>query len=234
MRTAVSAFVVALACLAATDAPAGEIAAGKYEGAHGDLRISTKGDVTKFAFDVVAENGSTCGPEGEIRNARATLEGQDDACVIDFATDAMGVRVTSNRACSYWCGAGAEFDGLYVAPTSECASGERSATHAAFKHLYEQKAYADARAKLTPLLERCGTLLSPFEAASIRNDLAVTQYHLRDRAGCLATLEPLAKDAAKSDDALLDDYPPDAAKVYLPLVAAARTNFKLCRGLPEK
>jgi hypothetical protein len=76
--------------------------------------------------------------------------------------------------------------------------------------------------------------MSWLETASIRNDLAVTQYHLHDRAACLSTLDPLAADAAKSDAAIRENFPPTDADDYLPLVKAARTNLKLCNALPTR
>ena len=64
----------------------------------------------------------------------------------------------------------------------------------------------------------------------MRNDLALTQFRLGDAAGCLRTLEPLAKDAAKSDAQIRDEMvAPTDVDNWLPVVKAARTNLKLCR-----
>jgi hypothetical protein len=60
----------------------------------------------------------------------------------------------------------------------------------------------------------------------MRNDLAITQYHLHDFAGCKRTLEPLREDAAKTDEQL--EYPVFALEARLPGIHAARTNIKLC------
>jgi hypothetical protein len=59
---------------------------------------------------------------------------------------------------------------------------------------------------------------------------AGTSYALGDRAACLKTLQPLAEDAALSDDGVKENYPPADAEIYLPVVRATRTNLKLCRG----
>ncbi len=77
-------------------------------------------------------------------------------------------------------------------------------------------------------------MLSWLEKPSIRNDLAVTLYHLHDRAACLSVLEPLAEDASKTDAAIRENYPPTDADDYLPLIKAARTNLKLCKALPAQ
>ncbi len=48
-------------------------------------------------------------------------------------------------------------------------------------------------------------------------------------AACRATLAPLAADAARSDEAIRNDYPPSDADAYLSVLKATRTNLKLCR-----
>ena len=151
-----------------------------------------------------------------------------------FDASAKGIGVSSNEACRTYCGMRAQFDGMYFKPAPGCSSDERSSTRDAFKASYAKKDYAAARAKLEPLLTQCAALLSWLEKPSIRNDLAVTLYHLHDRAACLSVLEPLADDASKTDDAIRENYPPTDADDYLPLVKAARTNLKLCKALPAQ
>ena len=60
----------------------------------------------------------------------------------------------------------------------------------------------------------------------MRNDLAITQYHLHDYAGCKHTLEPLREEATKTDEEL--QYPAFALEARLPGIHAARANLKLC------
>ena len=64
----------------------------------------------------------------------------------------------------------------------------------------------------------------------MRNDLAITQYRLGDRAGCLKTLQPLAEDAAKTDAQLKDDFPPSDWDMFRRVVGATRANLKLCKS----
>jgi hypothetical protein len=53
---------------------------------------------------------------------------------------------------------------------------------------------------------------------------------LGDFTACQRTLQSLAADAAKTDEALREKYPPSDADSYLPIVKAARTNIKLCEA----
>lgn len=79
------------------------------------------------------------------------------------------------------------------------------------------------------MLARCQKTLDWLGAHWLRNDLALAQLRLGDAAACRATLQPLAADAARSDDAIRDSYPPSDAESYLGVLKAARTNLKLCR-----
>src|SRR3954468_21666922 len=68
------------------------------------------------------------------------------------------------------------------------------------------------------------------DAGWIRNDLAVTQYHLGRLSECQATLAPLAEDAAKTADELRRVFPPFDFGVYWPILQATRHNLRLCAG----
>lgn len=205
---------------------------GSYETANGNLDIKVQDGSTNFEITSIGANGHTCGLEGPIHDGKAELEGSDgESCVVVFKTTAQGIDVSANGACRYYCGARATFEDLYLKPAPACVSAARDATRKQFQHAYAAKDYAAARAKLEPVLTNCAGLLSWLETVSLRNDLAVTLYHLHERQACLAMLEPLAADAAKTDEALRDDYPPVDADSYLPLIKAARTNLKLCNGL---
>ncbi len=84
------------------------------------------------------------------------------------------------------------------------------------------------------LLKNCDKTLSWLNVGWILNDLAITQYHLRRPHDCLKTREPLAPDAALTDEDIRSAYPPADAKNYLPIVEATRTNQMLCRKLLKK
>lgn len=187
-----------------------------------------------FEIEAFGANGHTCSLNGDIRDNQAKLDGEEGVCIVKFDATTDGVDVEGNDPCRFYCGMRAHFDGMYFRPAPGCAGNDRTHARDAFKASYAKKDYATARAKLEPVLSQCASLLSWLETASIRNDLAVTQYHLHDRAGCLSTLDPLAADAAKSDAAIRESFPPTDADDYLPLVKAARTNLRLCRALPTQ
>lgn len=223
------ALAVAMSCsVHAADA----VRAGSYENPNGNLVVTGSAQALKFKIDAFGANGHTCSLDGDIHGNRAELEGDESKCIVTFDAGEKGIGVSSNEACRTYCGMRAQFDGVYFKPEAGCASDDRSRTRDAFKTIYAKKDYAAAREKLEPVLTRCAPLLSWLEKASIRNDLAVTLYHLHDRAACLSVLDPLAEDAAKTDDAIRENYPPTDADDYLPLIKAARTNLKLCKALP--
>jgi hypothetical protein len=225
------ALAVAISCSANA---ADSVRAGNYENPNGNLVVTDAAGSLKFKIDAFGANGHTCSLDGDIQENQAKLEGDESPCIVKFNVSAKGIDVTSNEACRYFCGMRAHFDGTYFKPAPGCSSDERSSARDAFKASYAKKDYAAARTKLEPLLTQCAPLLSWLEKPSIRNDLAVTLYHLHDRAACLSVLEPLAEDASKTDDAIRDNYPPTDADDYLPLVKAAQTNLKLCKALPTQ
>jgi hypothetical protein len=210
------------------------VRAGSYENPNGTLVVSGDTGALTFKIDAFGANGHTCSLDGDIHGNQARLDGDESPCIVTFDARAKGIEVSSNDACRTYCGMRAHFDGMYFKPAPGCAGDERSHTRDAFKAIYAKKDYAAARGKLEPVLTQCAPVLSWLETASIRNDLAVTLYHLDDRAACLSVLEPLAADAAKTDDALREDYPPADFEDYRPLVKAARTNLKLCKALPSQ
>ncbi|HRY04880.1 MAG TPA: hypothetical protein P5256_17235, partial [Beijerinckiaceae bacterium] len=137
---------------------------------------------------------------------------------------------TTPETCRNYCGARAYFEGLYLKPAPGCADGAREAMNKSFKTAYGAKDYAKAHALLAPVLQKCARTLGPMETASIRNDLAITLYHLGRKAECRKVLAPMAEDAARKDDDLMADYPPSDWDAYKPLIKAARTNLALCKG----
>ena len=227
-------FVGALVFAAASRGHAADpVRAGSYENPNGELAVTGTARALRFKIDAFGANGHTCSLDGDIHDNRAELVSEEDGpCVVTFRPDAKGIEVQGNAACRAFCGMRARFDGMYFHPLPGCAGDERVRARDAFKASYARKDYAAARGRLEPVLTNCTAVLPWLETASIRNDLAVTLYHLHDRDACLSTLQPLAADAARSDAAIRENYPPTDADDYLPLIRAARTNLKLCQALP--
>ncbi|WP_442782027.1 hypothetical protein [Collimonas fungivorans] len=209
---------------------------GNYisEGGWGNLSIRQKNpEGIVFEIHAFGANAHSCQLEGEIRNGRATLESseKEKPCLIDFQPSSRGVNVVPQtpQECREYCGMRASFDGLYLKPVRGCEDKDRQATEDKFKHLYDSQKYQDARLTIEALLNSCSTTLDRYELGAIRNDLAITQYHLGNFSGCLNTLEPYAEDAAMTTNEALKDYPPADAEAYSGILDSARTNIKLCR-----
>lgn len=186
-----------------------------------------------FKLEAMGGNAHSCGLGGEIRDGRATLEAfdKDKPCVVTFTRQGDGIAVDSVDAqiCRYYCGMRASFEGFYKKAAPGCSPAALRATRKEFKTFYERRDFAAARAKLEPVLNNCAPTLDWLEAGWIRNDLAITQFRLGEHAACLRTLEPLAKEAAKSDAQIRDEMvAPTDIENWLPVVKAARTNLKLC------
>ena len=236
--------MLALLSLAAIAAEA-PVQPGVYvtEGGWGVLKVvRAKNGATTFDIEAMGGNAHSCSLDGEIRNGRAVLEAldKDKPCTVTFSDIDSGVRVGVTKesaypACRYFCGMRAEFEGEYLKPPSGCAPAEIKRTREEFKRLYDRKEYAAARAKLEPASGNCGKFIDWLDTGWMRNDLALAQLRAGDAATCLRTLEPLAKDAAKSDTQIaMDMVAPTDVDNWLPVVKAARTNLKLCSATPKK
>jgi hypothetical protein len=197
------------------------------------------GGALNFNIEAMGGNAHSCGLDGEIRIGRATLEAmdKDKPCIVTFTAKADGIDVDSvdPQICRYYCGMRASFEGRYLKVAAGCGPTAVRATRKEFKTLYDRKEFAAARAKLEPLFTNCAKTLDWLETGWIRNDLALTQHRVGDNAACLKTLQPLAKDAAKSDAQIRDDMvAPTDVDNWLPVVKAARTNLRLCGSPPGK
>jgi hypothetical protein len=198
-----------------------------YERGSGSLRVKPDGH---FDITTIGANAHTCALDGTIVRGKAKLD--DSACVVNFAVNADKVQVTTNGAdqCRDNCGARAGFEGTYTRPIPACTDKAVANSRKTFKRQYDAKDYAAAQTILAPVLSDCDKTLDWITKAWLRNDLALTQFKLNDRAACLKTLQPLAEDADRTDDGIKDNYPPADAEIFLPVVRATRTNLKLCRG----
>lgn len=209
---------------------------GQYVTEHGWGHLTIKqaqGKLT-FTIDAFGANAHICNLEGEIRKDQAVLGAGDGTkpCVVSFTDKNGGVQVDTNQAegCREYCGVRAQFEGLYLKPAPGCEDASRARARKTFKQLYDKKAYAEALATLSPVLQQCGPTLDWLETGWLRNDIALTQLKLGKPADCLTTLAPLANDAALSDEDLRGNYLPSDAESYLPIVKATRTNLRLCKA----
>lgn len=204
-------------------------APGSYvisEGAFGSLEVKAG---NRFTISTVGGNFHTCDLEGVIVAGKAKMK--DSACVVSFKLQGADVQVqgNANGGCQEFCGARGGFEGVYKKPPPACQKTAMAQSRATFKKKYDAKDYPGAVAALQPVVTQCSSFLFWTERGRVQNDLAIAQYHLGDKAGCLATLKDLSEDAAKTDAQVRDDLPPSDADSYLPVVRAARTNLKKCK-----
>ncbi len=214
--------------------------AGEYitENGWGNLIVkSPKSGAATFSIMALGANGHTCTLDGEIKNGQARLaeSDKDKPCMVTFRQKVYDIEVSASpfEECRSYCGARAGFEGLYLKPARGCDSSAIKKTRAAFKRLYDNKAYEQAKAELTSIIPGCEKTLYWTEAGRIRNDLAITEYKLGNMAACQQILAPLAADAAKTDEDLRDNYPPTDAENYLPVIKATRTNLRLCGAMKK-
>ena len=201
------------------------------EGGWGNLTLKRdKSGTLHFSIETVGANGHSCSLDGALHDGRATLNALDEPCVITMEATAEGVDVKADReACRSYCGARAGFESFYFRPAPACAARTMAGTRKTFQQLYDARKFAEARSKLEPLLKDCERWLDPLTKGRIRNDLAVTLHKLGDLTACRALLEPLADDAALSEEELLENYPPFDAESLMPILRTTRTNLALCR-----
>jgi hypothetical protein len=198
-----------------------------YEGGAGFLRVKPNGH---FDISTTGSNAHTCTLDGTIARGKAKLD--DSACVVNFTVKGGAIEVGTNGSedCRLSCGMRASFEGTYTKPSAACTDKAVTTSRKTFKRQYDARDYAAAQTTLAPVLGECDKTLDWITKGRLRNDLALTQFKLGDRAACLKTLEPLAEDAARTDQGVKDYYPPADADDILPVVRATRTNLKLCRG----
>ena len=154
-------------------------------------------------------------------------------CVVTFKPQKEGIAVDSKHAgaCRAYCGARAHFEGTYTLSPAGCAPSFVRQTRNRFKAAYDKKLFAEARAMLTPMVEKCSGTLSDLDEAWVRNDLALTQYRAGDGSACRNTLKPWLELAQTPDETINGDYPPSDAAEMLRIAQATRANMKLC-GAP--
>lgn len=213
-----------LAMAQGANPPAGQYA---FERGNGTLTIKPDG---VFDLNTIGANAHICELDGRIAGGIAQLEG--GACRVNFATKGDTVVVTTNGAdqCRENCGARATFEGIYTRLSAVCTNEAVRESRNRFKQQYDAKRYQTARETLSAVLVKCENVLDWRTIGRIRNDVAITQFNLGDKAGCLQTLQPLAKDAAMTEVEIKENFPPADADDHLPIAKATRFNLNLCRS----
>ncbi len=208
---------------------------GVYEqqGGRGQLSIFANARGARF-FDLqwVGANGHQCQLAGMVQGMRGRAIGDSPgtACLIDFKLSAnrISVSAATQDICRQFCGVRAWFEDDYVLPPSGCAAPAREARRqTALSHLNAHQ-YPDALAKLTALQSACREFFFWTEADQVRNDLANTQWQLKNMPQCLAALQDSLGAKYPSEDALSAALPPGDFDLYLPIAQTTWHNLKRC------
>ncbi|WP_244110087.1 hypothetical protein [Burkholderia arboris] len=189
LRLAIACSFTGLAGTFVADAAAVE--PGEYlyvEGSHAHGVLLVKGG--RFAIDTIGGNCHTCSLTGTLKNNMGVASGDGETCRISITGDRGTLKVNSGSAdgCRSYCGARAMFDGEYRQPAAACTDRLRTARLTQARAQYAKKNYAAAEAAFTSLIGECARDMDWIEVDRVRSDLALTQYHLGERAKCLATL----------------------------------------------
>ncbi|WP_028100807.1 hypothetical protein [Pseudoduganella violaceinigra] len=204
------------------------------EGGTGTLTITqgSNGE-KKFTLSTFGPNAHDCELSGSIKGTIGTLDDQgpgEPECRIAFAQKGSVVEVTpqSMEACAGVCGARATFHGRYYVAPRACKPAASKATKDAFLVQYKAKNYQQAYDTLNGWLGQCSHLMHWMEADQVRNDLAMTQFHLKQPAACLATLAKNYAAKMKTIKALEEELPPMDYEAYVKTAKATFFNQKLC------
>jgi hypothetical protein len=230
------AFLVYLAALAAAPAALAQSPApGDYEteGARGSLSITAdvKGAL-QFQIDYIGRNAHVCDLAGKIKDGTGHAEqwdnGAEPPCLITFkpVPGGLEVRAKDEAACTDYCGANVWFEGTYYLPPAGCKPKERTDRRDTFTGLYRSKDYVQAYETLNAFYSQCQKFLNWVEIDAVRNDLAITQYHLGHKDECLRILKDTRAAEEASEEQLT--LPPADLDSYLPVAKATWYNLKLC------
>jgi hypothetical protein len=221
-------------------AEANDISIGEYipDGGGGSLIISkTKNQQLHFEIQVIGSD-SFCEMKGEIQNHQSVTDKEYSDCILEFTAKGKKIAVSTEKTfeeCSVPCGVHIGFQGLYSKVPAGCTSKEFSTAYKQFDHFYATKAYGKAEKILEPLLKHCADTLYWLTVDRMRNDLAVTQYHLGQYKNCLQTLAPIKANMFPNggklpeiEEELRDALVPRDFYVFLPIAKATWHNWNLC------
>lgn len=227
--------LVCMALLSADVMAADSIAPGVYitEGNWGSMEVSRSAPDSplKFTINAMGANGHSCDVEGEIQNNQATTE---EKCVIQFEIHpdrlSVIVRPESNNVCHRHCGMRAWFPGDYFPVIPFCRQSKSIREEFSFN--YKSGRYQKARDLLVELLGKCERFTDWQIQAEVRNDLAVTEFHLGDKTACLKALEPIKRAFIDDPDKTGVRFTPSDEEWGEAMMKTTRFNWKKCGGLP--
>ena len=216
--------------------PADYISPGLYYNESGSATLGIYHSATPaalfFTLNSKNENGHECNVGGQIVNNKAITE---EKCVIQFIKTQDNISVTApdefGDACRNHCGAGnTTFSDDFLIAAPYCSSADHIQDE--FSRNYKLAQYPKARDLLRVLLSKCERFMGWRTDASTRNDLAITEFRLKDNAACLKTLEPLKSDFIDDHDIseMSFRYPLMDEDLVQAMIKTTRFNWKKCGG----
>lgn len=195
-----------------------------YDGGMGSLKVKEP-TLSQFTFDISTFNyqAHVCEIEGRavLFGSRADFNKAEDRCKIHFIFS--DGKATVAAQCDSLCGKGVSLEGEYRIPPQPCTDEARKRTRAEFTKLYRDKQYQPAGSKLESLLKSCNFFMDKMEAAWIRNDLAINEYHAGYPDRCLSWIR-----TPEMSDLISRDPSGPFEKEQAKLIKAVRANIKLC------
>ena len=213
---------------------------GVYVTREGTLTLNISKDRTSsFKIGTIGANAHYCLLEGTIQGntGYATTENTSDPkCLVLFTSEQNGINVSTptEDACRNFCGARAWFEDVYLLPPTACGLSERKATQKTFLSEYRSKNYTHAYDTLNSMYHKCQNLLHWKELDSVRNDLAITQFHLGHKDVCLDILKDTIGARQTNEEMLNQSLPPSDFDSYLPIAEATWHNLNLCGKYQKK
>jgi hypothetical protein len=214
---------------------------GEYLTSSGSLSIRPgKGGSSTFQIDTVGANFHLCSLNGMVKDGMGYVEDEEKSepqCLILFTIEKGRINVStqSDSACRRYCGARAMFEGTYLLPPAGCKLSVREVTRKSFLASYRSKDYSHAYDTLNEMYQQCHDFLNRVEIDSVRNDLAIAQFHLGHKEACLDILKDTIGATQTDEDKLSETrMPPGDFYAYLPIAKATWHNLKLCRSNNSK
>lgn len=204
----------------------------------------------RFSIGILGRNAHLCDLDGVVQRGRVIIPEDAkpaDQCHIHFKWQSdksiqIDTPKNDNGACSSYCGTGAYFTGRYAIPPTVCRNAEQ--TRKVFLKLYQAKQYSAALQQLAPLMRDCKPWTDRMSEIAMRNDMAITYFHLKRPDECIRVLAPFTKggiaregksnpenEIADNDEELIDEIAQGQSVFYQQageMIVAARTNLKLC------
>ena len=220
--------------------PTDSIPPGLYynESGSATLAVTRSEPASPLTFKIKSKspNGHLCNVSGVIKNNQAITE---EKCVIQFNREPDSISVLApdefGEACRNHCGSGnTTFSDDFLITAPYCSSA--SLIQAEFSRNYKLAKYPKARDLLHELLSKCEQFMDWRTEASTRNDLAITEFRLKDNAACLKTLEPLKRDFIDDHDIseMSFRYPMMDEDLVEAMIKTTRFNWKKCGGILHK